>query len=335
MAILQPLQNQQVAVIPQPVAQQPVVYAPYTASNPNPQSSLLGNAGQLASGVSRIVNPSSGFSGSGLLSGINNFGARNLGTANVSGSFVGPLQPGVTAGTTLAQYGAGAGIGGLVGTFNPLVKNKTGGQVGGAAGGAVGMAVGGPIGAGIGSFIGSTLGGLVGKKPPKPGASFEAVLDKDYNYTSPSLLAKHMGTEGPQAVSQEMSPYLKNLQSMGIKVPENTSVGTYFEQNGNGVLFYRNEGERTADTKANKINYNPNAPADKARAYRELSAQLAKQGGANEEQLQSIQGFIPQGTQPSQGIGVAAPQVAVKDLNPNMPNNDWAGFMKTFNQRNA
>lgn len=332
MALLQPLQNQQVAVIPQPVAQQPVVYAPYTPSNPNPQSSLLGNAGQLASGVTKIANPSiwNGGSVMGGYNQVNQLGAKYLGT-----ELPGTAGSGLLGGTSATGLLAGAGIGGLVGTFNPLVKNKTGGQVGGAAGGAVGMAVGGPIGAGIGSFIGSTLGGLVGKKPPKPGASFEAVLDKDYNYTSPSLLAKHMGTEGPQAVSQEMSPYLKNLQSMGIKVPENTSVGTYFEQNGNGVLFYRSEGERTADTKANKINYNPNDPADKARAYRELSAQLAKQGGANEEQLQSIQGFVPQGTQPSQGIGVAAPQVAVKDLNPNMPNNDWAGFMKTFNQRNA
>lgn len=332
MAILQPLQNQQVAVIPQPVPQ--TVYVnPYSQSNTNAGTPV--SPTQLASGVTKLINPSGG----GLLTGINNWGAANLGTAPVApAGFIGPMPQGTSAlvgGTSAGGLLGGAGIGGLVGTFNPLVKNKTGGQVGGAVGGAIGMGVGGPIGSVVGSFIGSTLGGMVGKKPPKPGASFEAILDKDYNYTNPSLLAKHMGTEGPQAVSQEMSPYLKNLQSMGIKVPENTSVGTYFEQNGNGVLFYRSEGERTADTKANKINYNPNDPADKARAYRELTSQLAKQGGANEEQLQSIQGFVPQGTQPSQGIGVAAPQVAVKDLNPNIPNNDWAGFMKTFNQRNA
>lgn len=332
------LPTQYVPLLPQPVAQQrDVVYAPYTPSNPNAVVSSGVSPGQLASGVTKLMNPS----GSGILSGINNWGAANLGTAPVapSASFIGPMPQGTSSlvgGTTAGGLIGGAGIGYAVGSVNPFVKKPVGGQIGGAVGGVAGMAAGGPIGAVIGSFIGSTLGGMIGKSPPKPGASFEAILDKDYNYTSPSLLSKHMGTEGPQAVSNEMSPYLKNLQTLGVKVPEDTSVGTYFEQNGNGVLFYRNKEDRTGkDVITNKINYNPNDPADKARAYKELSTQLARQGGANEDQLQAIQGFVPQGTQPSQGIGVAAPQVAVKDLNPNMPNNDWAGFMKTFNQRNA
>lgn len=322
-----------VPVIPQPVPQQNnVVYAPYTPSNPNPQSPLLSNPIQLASGVTRIANPSiwNGGSVMGGYNQVNQIGAKYLGT-----ELPGTAGTGLLGGTSATGLLAGAGIGGVIGSFNPFVKNATGGSVGGAAGGAIGMAFGGPIGSAVGGFIGSTLGGLVGKKKPKPGASFEAILDDKYDYTSPSVLAKHMGTEGVTSVSQEISPYLKNLQSMGIKIPAETSVGTYFEQNGNGVLFYRSKDERTADTKTNKINYDPNNAQDKARAYNELSMQLARQGGATDEQLNSLQSFIPAGTQASQGIGVAAPQVAVKDLNPNMANNDWAGFMKTYNARNA
>jgi len=331
-----PLQTQYVPIT---IAQnpQPQVYTPSMLANnggyvTQPQQSTRISPIQLASGVTKIANPTiwNGGSVMGGFNQINQLGAKYIGTElpGVSGT-------GLLGGTSATGALAGAGIGGLVGTFNPLVKNKTGGQVGGAVGGAIGMSVGGPIGSAVGGFIGSTLGGLVGGGKPHPGASYEAILDDKYDYTQPSTLAKHMGTEGVTQISQEMSPYLKNLQYMGIKIPAETSVGTYIESSGNGVLFYRNKDERNADTKTNKITYDPNNNADRARAYNELSMQLAKQGGATPEQLQSLQSYIPEGTQASQGIGVAAPNVAVKDLNTKMPNNDWAGFMKSYNARNA
>jgi hypothetical protein len=354
MAILAPLQNQQVAVIPQPVPQQNVVYAPYTPSNPNPQSPLLTRGVQQQPQQPSIgINPITSAprllgTVNGVGSAINNFGAANFGTANVPTSFVGPLQPGITSGTTLTGLAQGAGVGYLAGTLNPWAKNKTNSQIGGVAGGLAGAAAlggmsGVTMGATLGSIVpgigtvigaaaGALLGGFLGPGKPKPGASFEGILDNDYNYTNSSTLAKHMGKEGVTAISQEMSPYLKNLQANGIKIPEGTSVGTYIEKDGNGVLFYRSLDERTADTKTNKINFNPNDDKDRARAYNELSMQLAKQGGATPEQMQAL---AANAQQQQMSGGVAAPQVAVKDLNPNMANNNWDNFMKSYNARNT
>ncbi len=57
----------------------------------------------------RLFSGGTGGIGSGITSAINDFGATNFGLANVGSDFIGPLQAGQTAGTTLADIGGYAG----------------------------------------------------------------------------------------------------------------------------------------------------------------------------------------------------------------------------------
>lgn len=265
----------------------------------------------------------------GGFNGINTWGANNLGTA-----LPGVEGTGLLGGTSLTGIGAGAGIGGLVGMFNPLAKGSTAGSIAGTVGGAIGSAFG-PIGSLAGGFIGSSLGGLLGgKKKPHPGSSFEAILDNDYNYQSPVSKSKHMGNESTDAVSKEMLPYLKNLQANGIKLPDAVNVGTYFNDSGTGTLFYRDKAEVDKGSITNKIEFDPNDPVARDKAYKELATQLAKRGGASEEVLAKINQFTSAELTPASqgGGGLMTPRIEVKNL---AKDKSWDSFMATYKQGNA
>jgi len=361
MGLISPLPRQNVAVIPQPVPQQNVVYAPYTPSNPNPQSPLLTTGVQQPQQQqpSIGINPISSaprllgtFNGVG--SAINNFGAANFGTANVPTSFVGPLQPGVTSGTTLTGLAQGAGVGYLAGTLNPWAKNKTNSQIGGVAGGLAGAAAlggmsGVTMGATLGSIVpgigtvigavgGALLGGFLGPKKPKPGASFDAGLGADASYSGLTKMSKNMDNSSADITSQELTPYLQNLKSLGVNIPAGYRVGGGYGL-GQGFVYYGKGSEQeTRSTAPNRIGYDIDDPAARNKAYSDMTYNLAKEFGADEATLAKIREYVPPQTQEQQamaGGNVAAPNVAVKDLNPNMANNNWDNFMKSYNARNA
>jgi len=294
----------------------------------------------------------------GVGSAINNFGATNLGTAPVAApGFVGPMPQGTSAvvgGNTLTGLAQGAGVGYLAGTLNPWAKNKTNSQIGGVAGGLAGAAAlggmsGVTMGATLGSIVpgigtvigavgGALLGGFLGPKKPKPGASFDAGLGADASYSGLTKMSKNMDNSSADITSQELTPYLQNLKSLGVNIPAGYRVGGGYGL-GQGFVYYGKGSEQeTRSTAPNRIGYDIDDPAARNKAYSDMTYNLAKEFGADEATLAKIREYVPPQTQEQQamaGGNVAAPNVAVKDLNPNMANNNWDNFMKSYNARNA
>lgn len=149
------------------------------SSNMGSGSSGIGSLGDVFSAGKSL------FGGGTFSSALDSFGASTGLFANVSPSFVGPLLPGQTVGTTLsgflgsAGYGAIGGLGanllglggGIGGTIGNIAGSLGGAAIGSSMGTILGMA-GGPVGAIIGGFLGSAIGGLFGNKKPTNAAAF-------------------------------------------------------------------------------------------------------------------------------------------------------------------
>lgn len=120
---------------------------------------LLSSLGNAASSAYSLLS-GGGFASTGIGASLDAFGAANLGLANVSSSFVGPLQAGMTAGPTLSGLLGSAGMGAGIGSLTSMLTG--GSSVGGAVGGAAGALIGNLILPGVGGFIGSALGGALG-----------------------------------------------------------------------------------------------------------------------------------------------------------------------------
>ncbi len=122
---------------------------------------ILGNLGQLASGVKSLFGGTSTGGLGGMV--VNAFGTPTY----AAGELVGNSLWGMNAGAWNAAFGA-AGLGALGGGLvAPLVWGDkghagTGGSIGGALGAGIGMAVGGPLGALAGGLIGGLGGGGIG-----------------------------------------------------------------------------------------------------------------------------------------------------------------------------
>jgi hypothetical protein len=158
---------------------------------------------------------------------IDAFGAEVFGTANVSNSFVGPLQAGQTAGTTLSNVFGGAGTGASIGALYAQLTGakSTGATIGGAAGGVVGaVALGGLSGVSVGATLGSIvpgigtvigavagaiLGGFFGAGKINPGATFAGeVLDGKFGFSTKS---KHMDATGANNLGTIAQAFMDNL----------------------------------------------------------------------------------------------------------------------------
>ena len=164
------------------------------SSNMGSGSSGIGSIGDIFSAGKSL------FGGTAASGWLDSIGASTGLFANVSPSFVGPLLPGQTVGTTLsgflgsAGYGALGGLGanllglggGIGGTIGNVAGSLGGAAIGSSMGTILGMA-GGPVGAIIGGFLGTAIGGLFGNKKPTNAAAFG-----NLNFDTGSATYSHM-----------------------------------------------------------------------------------------------------------------------------------------------
>ncbi len=216
----------------------------------NTASSSLGNLTSLLS-VGRSL-----FSGGSLFgsatNAINSFGAANLGTANVSSSFVGPLQAGQTAGTTLTGALSGAAIGAGIGSLNLFGGKQTGSTVGGAVGGFTGSFIPIPVvGTLVGSAIGSAIGGLIGAGTPTESSEFSGTFGSKglYSATYGSKNADIKIAKGISAQVAQLGEFLSSIgastEGISLRGGLNTNQrgGGFFDINGKTISFDINEAE--------------------------------------------------------------------------------------------
>lgn len=180
-----------------------------SSSSPSPST--------IVSGVKNAFGDAAGT----IKNGINSVGG-DLGFGAVqaapSASFVGPMpMTGAITNTPLTGVLGGAGIGGIVGSVNPLSHGSTAGNVGGMIGGAIGAAAGfGPVGQVVGGFIGSSLGGLFGgsKKPGVHASEFQTGVIEGNDYTSATGYGtKRADTSQAKEVHEDFTNYLKDISS--------------------------------------------------------------------------------------------------------------------------
>lgn len=254
-----------------------------------------GTAGQQTSSNSGI-----GFTPSKLptsvIQGIDNFGG-GLGfgapVAAPSASFVGPMpMGGALTSTPLSGVLTGAGIGGLVGSFNPLAKGSTVGQVGGMAGGAIGMAMGGPLGSAIGGFLGSSIGGIFGgkKKPGVKASEFQTNVGKANDFAANTGWgSKGADKSQAQGVHTDFTTYLNDIGTKyGLDFSNSSFRGGYNDQHAGG--FFLNAkvngagGSIETDPSSwQNYNFDPSSE-DKYKTYSQVAASmLASQGRMTKE----------------------------------------------------
>lgn len=280
--------------------------------------SMLGGSGSgggmdtVTSGASLLkgVMNSQSIFGSGITSTLDSFGAANLGTANVSSSFVGPLPQGMTAGTTLSGYTSGAlgglGFGAAVGSLNPWAKNQQNSQIGGALGGAAGSVIGTAVGAtsgiamgatmgsivpGIGTVIGAVLGallgGMLGPGAPHPASEFSTNFNSMGGTVGANVASKHVSKEAGQAALDSVAAIAATLGSIGVDLSK-VSVrggqalvrgGAYFEVGGNKQISFAAGDAAATDT-----------------ALKELIVQLTEVGNVtNDDVNKALKNLVTEG----------------------------------------
>lgn len=187
------------------------------SSNMGSGSSGIGSIGDIFSAGKSIF----GSAGSSML---DSLGASTGLFSSVSPSFVGPLLPGTTVGTTLsgflgsAGYGAIGGLGanllglggGIGGTIGNIAGSLGGAAIGTSMGTILGMA-GGPVGAIIGGFLGSAIGGLFGNKKPTNAAAF-GNLDFNTGSATYSHLNKGNSAENMGILKQSFDQVMTFVQ---------------------------------------------------------------------------------------------------------------------------
>lgn len=223
---------------------------------------------------------------SGIGKAINAWGAENLGLANVDKSFIGPLQPGQTAGTTLTGVFSAAATGAAVGQVGSMVfgTHSTGSTIGGAVGGAVGSVVPG-IGTFVGSVIGATIGGSFGSDP-RPFSDFTGVYDGDsLGY---QVGAKHMSDTLGREMGQLANNYIQEVErTTGIDMSGFGIAGGYsFTEKGYYVRsgYWRNPDGGIRDSMSSyekRATFNPDDASTIFSAYNDIIVDhIAK--GSNE-----------------------------------------------------
>jgi len=200
----------------------------------------LGIAANGASGLSNFLGlGNSGISFSGITSAVNNWGAANLGTANVSSSFVGPLLPGQTAGLTLIQGLTGGGIGSFgaslvgLGNSNPLI-NTGAGIAGGVATAALLPELG-PLAPIAGGFIGSAISGLFGGGKHHVASSFDADLTPA-GLENVDYKADNTTTDAVKQIAAQFTSYIQQLASIGVD-PTGDKVTTQLSPEANRFIL--------------------------------------------------------------------------------------------------
>lgn len=276
-----------------PPAAPPNAYQPSSTFTPP-----AGTAGQQqqSSGGNGLTNflPSNPISG--ITSGIDKIGgAIGFGTpTTVGGStgMAGVVVPGsTTAGSIsaapLSGVLAGAGIGGLVGSINPLAGGTTAGSVGGMAGGMIAAGAGfGPIGMAVGGFLGSSLGGVFGKKKPGVKASeFQTTAGEGNDFLkNTGYGSKRADKSQAEQVHGDFTGYLSDISTKyGVDFNGSVFRGGYNDlHNGGWFLTAKKDaagGSIEQDGKSwQNYNFDPNGK-DKYKTYAQVAGQLlAAQG---------------------------------------------------------
>lgn len=270
-------------------------------AQPQSQSNIGGTLNTASNAVSTVNNASKLVNNiSALKSGVNQFGSDYLGLASGGipqgaeiASSLGPAEGnlftaadiGSASGMTLSGALGWAGIGATVGSFNPLAKNKTGGQIGGAIGAVAGDAIGGPIGGAIGSFLGSTIGGMLGPQHPATKADeFTGFMDATGSFGKNLGFADKNGYAGGQSAARQVSMQAQMLgktlaqhgiDTNGLKI----RGGVNTQQAGGGFIDF-GTGDQS-DAQLQRIKFDPANPSSMRDAIQQVGNAILKMKGSS------------------------------------------------------
>lgn len=281
-----------------------------TGNQANQSSSPNSVGGLLQQGLGSIAKNSGTFNN--VTSTVNQAGADYLGMASntgvqtgsdiadaASGIMQGPGEGslldagtaatnGITGGATLSGMLGGAGMGAAIGEFNPLVKNKTGGEVGGAVGGAIGNAIGMSfdvpiIGGIVGSAIGSTVGGMFGAGKSTTASEFSGALtDNTGNIGNISFGSEGGDTSTAKNVSNSVQQMTQVLAKNGINLQGiNLHGGLNTKQAGGGFIDFGNAKATPDQMAANRITFDASDPNSINQAVTQLGNSILKMQGYN------------------------------------------------------
>lgn len=216
--------------------------------------------------------------------------------------------------STLSSSLGAAGLGALAGNFlGRIGGNATGGSIGGGLGAGIGMAVGGPPGAVIGGLLGGIGGGFFGGKKPATSASEflgGTGVNADGTLSGVSFGAKNAGQyEGyNQSLSQEFSNYLSKAKGvLGVDFTGTTvrgGVNTRHSPSGQaGYLMVDNK----------TYGFDPNDPNSRQQAIGQAVADIARQSGASDEQIQQMANQLSYEATPQGQAMKSMPFIPIKD----------------------
>ena len=226
-----------------------------------------------------------------IISGIDKIGGSiGFGTPVTTGGYTGTAgvavpgstTPGAISATPLSGVLTGAGIGGLVGAFNPLAGGSTAGSIGGSVGGAIAAGAGfGPIGMAVGGFLGSSIGGIFGKKKPGVHASeFQTGVLEGNNFSGATGFGtKRADKSQAQQVHSDFTGYLSDLATKyNLDFTGSAFRGGFNDlYSGGWFLAAKNDlskGDPDINPEAwNNMNFDPNS-ADKYKTYAQVAAQM-------------------------------------------------------------
>lgn len=201
-----------------------------------------------------------------ISSALNSFGAKNLGLSNVGGGFVGPMQPGMRAGTTLSGLLGGAGMGLGIGGMNLFGGNQMGSTIGGGVGGLAGSFFG-PLGSLAGSAIGSGLGSLFGPGKAVSAAEFAGSIGANDNLSGLSYGSKNGDVTQARSLSDALGATISELIANGVDIANVTLRGAINSKSGNRF-----------EVLGKSIGFDPQDTESVAAAVAKVAVELAKAG---------------------------------------------------------
>ena len=229
---------------------------------------------------------------------------------------------------------AGAGVGALIGAFNPLVEKQLGGSAGGAIGGAIGNIILPGIGGVIGGLLGSTIGGQFGAGPPVQASEFSLTFD---SLGKPTVAegedpfgSKTLSESAGKQVAGSYGRFLEQLSEAGIDTSGIRVHGGFNDKIHDGFFVQTEQGTATG-TEA--FRFNTDEPETRLQAFKDVTkGVLANQGRLNENNTNIIDTLIE--TEPTVAEGaVTGVQVPVVAPRQETGEQSFSEFLEDFKRK--